>query len=385
MNIDPALTVNSQQFPPALQKGEVREAIPLERYQLLRIIQAMVDGVLVFDGKGHIQLCNHAFEKMFNQTQEAIAGRPLRDFFDPISPELSDVILQLMDSGESFSQEIKLYPNNQERVFLLSTIPIEDDGTLSQGVVAFHDVTKEKQTEKMRRDFVANVSHELRTPLSAINGYAETLLEGALQDETVARDFIQIIFNHSNRLSQLVRDLLDLSKLDSEECPFELQPIDLLPCIQKVIELSQNHINEKQIRLCYEPPATLPMILAHDTSIEQVLTNLLDNAIKYTPAEGVIQVRVACKGNSFIQFDVEDNGMGIEAKHIPRLFERFYRVDKARSRDLGGTGLGLAIVKHIIQYHGGEVWVNSTPGKGSTFSFTLQIAQESETALPGSV
>ncbi len=266
-------------------------------------------------------------------------------------------------------------------MFLLYTIPIEDDGSVSEIVAVFHEITEVKQTEKMRRDFVANVSHELRTPLSAINGYAETLLEGALGDKSVAKEFIQIIFNHSQRLSQLVHDLLDLSKLESSEAPFELQPTDLVPLIQKVIELSQKHLKEKEITLFFELPTTFPKVMAHDSNIEQVMTNLLDNAIKYTQSGGTIQIRVTSR-EDLVQVDVEDTGIGIEAKHIPRLFERFYRVDKARSRDLGGTGLGLAIVKHIIQSHGGEVWVNSTSGKGSTFSFTLRTAQAETTSSP---
>jgi two-component system, OmpR family, phosphate regulon sensor histidine kinase PhoR len=197
----------------------------------------------------------------------------------------------------------------------------------------------------------------------------------------VARDFVEIIFNHSQRLSQLVRDLLDLSKLDSEECPFELNPMELLPIMSKVIGLSQKQFSQKQITLNYEPPAALPHVWAHDTHMEQVITNLLDNAIKYTPEGGTISVRVQVI-NDKVQVDVQDTGIGIEPKHTRRVFERFYRVDKARSRDMGGTGLGLSIVKHIIQVHGGEVWVNSTPGEGSTFSFWLQpsSSQDVETS-----
>jgi two-component system phosphate regulon sensor histidine kinase PhoR len=286
-------------------------------------------------------------------------------------------MITLLATRETFSQEFAIYTEHQKRVYRLDTIPIEEAGEISQGVAVFHDITQERQTEKMRRDFVANVSHELRTPLSAITGYAETLLDGALEDQDVSKDFVQIIFNHSQRLTQLVRDLLDLSKLESEECPFELQPTNLQTIVEKVVELSQKALTEKKISLSYQKPVALPLVMAHESNIEQVVTNLLDNAIKYTPTGGSIQLRVF-QQEQFVQVDVEDTGIGIEAKHIPRLFERFYRVDKARSRDLGGTGLGLSIVKHIVQYHGGDVFVKSRPGEGSTFSFTLCVSQLAE-------
>lgn len=347
--------------------------IPLDRSKLLRIIQAMVDAVLVFNSQGETLLCNPAFEKMIGLSHEAIVGSSLQTLFAGFDPGLPDIMQHLIQTAEPFSQEIKIYRNQQKRVYLLNTIPIAEDGAITEGVAVFHDITHIKQTEKMRRDFVANVSHELRTPLSAINGYAETLLEGALQDEAVAHDFIRIIFNHSQRLSQLVRDLLDLSKLDAEECPFELSPINLVPIIEKVIALSQNQLAEKQISLLFEPSPNLPQVMGNDSNLEQVLTNLLDNAVKYTPEGGRITVNIR-RLETMIQVDVSDTGIGIEPKHTKRLFERFYRVDKARSRDMGGTGLGLSIVKHIVQAHGGEVWVESTPGKGSTFSFTLQTA-----------
>jgi len=359
---------------PTITKRVVpKQNVPLDRYKLLRIIQAMADGVLVFNPQGIVLLCNPAFEKIFGIHQEDIIGQPLRLLFELEAPELPDVLTLLLESGEAFSQEVVLHQGRQKRTFRLDTLPIEEDGVVSEGVAVFHDITKVKQTEKMRRDFVANVSHELRTPLSAIHGYAETLLEGALEDAEVSKDFVQIIFNHSKRLSQLVQDLLDLSKLESEECPFELHPTPLIPLIEKVVQLAQKQLSEKQIQLTFQPPLSFPYVVAHDSNIEQVLTNLLDNAIKYTPEKGTITIQTAIS-NAMVQVDVQDTGIGIEPKHIPRLFERFYRVDKARSRDMGGTGLGLSIVKHIIQYHGGDVWVTSTPAKGSTFSFTLQIA-----------
>lgn len=345
---------------------------PLDQPKLQRIIQAMVDAVLVFNPQGEILLCNATFEKTFGLTQSTTARKTLYEVFEHLAPELSDILLQAAQSGQAASQEYTVTQNRPPQTFLLYTIPITENSCVTEGVAVFHDITQVKQTEKMRRDFVANVSHELRTPLSAINGYAETLLEGAFEDPAVAKDFIQIIFNHSQRLSQLVRDLLDLSKLESSEEPFELHPIDFIPIVEKAIQLSQKHLTEKQITCHFVPPTDFPKVLAHEGNIEQVITNLLDNAIKYTPQEGAIEIRMLVRADGFAQIDVKDTGIGIESKHINRVFERFYRVDKARSRDLGGTGLGLAIVKHIVQSHGGEVWVSSLPGVGSTFSFTLK-------------
>lgn len=343
----------------------------LDKSKLLRIIQAMVDAVLVFSPQGEVELCNPAFEETFHIS--ITAAQSLESLFKVFSPDLPAFMLDVTRSGESRSREFSFYHNYQKKVFLLHVTPIMENHEITEGVAVFQDITQIKQTEKMRRDFVANVSHELRTPLSAINGYAETLLDGALDEEAVAKDFIQIIFNHSKRLSLLVADLLDLSKLESEETPFELSPTNLTQIIEKVVQLNKKQLAEKQIRLDYTAPDSFPTVLAHASNIEQVVTNLLDNAIKYTPEGGEIKVLQTVQKDT-IQVDIEDTGIGIETKYIPRVFERFYRVDKARSRDLGGTGLGLAIVKHIIQSHGGEVWVKSVPGKGSTFSFTLQVA-----------
>ncbi len=238
-------------------------------------------------------------------------------------------------------------------------------------VIIFHDITDIRRTEIMRRDFVANVSHELRTPLTAIEGYAETLLEGALEDQAVCRDFVQVIHRHSLRLTQLVHDLLDLSKLESPDYKPEFMPVTLTGLIQQAFIMVQDKALEKEITISVEVDDRLARVMAEFSSMQQVMTNLFDNAIKYTPNAGIVTVRGHLNAQGVVQVDVTDNGLGIESKYLPRIFERFYRVDKARSRDLGGTGLGLSIVKHIVQLHGGEIWVESEPNKGSTFSFTL--------------
>jgi two-component system, OmpR family, phosphate regulon sensor histidine kinase PhoR len=273
----------------------------------------------------------------------------------------------------------------RKKHFEILVVPVSEDLTILEkpchrwvGCLAvFRDITPMKNTEKMRKDFVANVSHELRTPLSVLKGYTETLLDGALQEPDVAQQFVETMARHADRLSQLVEDLLDLSRLESEESPLVLEALALGSLLSKVVSMSRDSATLKHITLEYEASfetANNPLwVLAHSASLEQVLVNLIDNAIKYTPEQGKVQVLVSVQAD-LVQLAIKDNGIGIPAKHIPRLFERFYRVDKARSREMGGTGLGLSIVKHIVQAHGGDIWVASEPGKGSTFYFTLRKA-----------
>lgn len=363
------------------------QEVSLNRHQLMSILHQMRDGLLVFDESGVIISANQAFERALSHNQASLMGLSLYTIFETSAPELAHALMTGIKSKEPFDGDVAIAGVlGQMRFYVYHAMPIIPDTAAEPDkqpdwAVIFNDVTDIKQTEKMRRDFVANVSHELRTPLSAIHGYAETLLEGALDDQLVSREFVNIMFNHSSRLSRLVQDLLDLSKLESN-APSELMPLSLPTLVQKVVGMSQKAVQTKSLTLTVTIDTNITQVWADEDTLEQVLTNLVDNAIKYTPALGRIGITVtetnAVAGHvipgeeRWIQVDIADTGMGIESKHIPRLFERFYRVDKARSRDLGGTGLGLSIVKHIIQNHGGDVWVNSVPGQGSTFSFTLR-------------
>ncbi len=227
----------------------------------------------------------------------------------------------------------------------------------------------------MRRDFVANVSHELRTPVTIIKGYAETLLDGTLESDPVrAVRFIEIIASHSERLTNLINDILTLSSLETKEAILELNPIDVSGTISKACMLLQERAVQKNISILNESPGTaLPRVMADQGRLEQVVVNLLENAIKYTPDGGSVRLFTEDEGE-FVRVSVADTGIGIPFKDLPRIFERFYRVDEARTREQGGTGLGLAIVKHIVQLHDGNVSVTSEPGKGSVFSFTLKKA-----------
>lgn len=357
----------------------------------MMLLKEFRDGILICDSQGVILQVNQSL-KTFLHLDQDVTGQQATEVIH--NEQFRLALDSVLDSGSSHVEEITLEKGvSHELFFEVHLVPIfipitalgstpnldsEDTDQPNQGVAAcviiFHDITDIRQTEKMRRDFVANVSHELRTPLSAIAGYSETLLDGALEDRSVCRDFINVIYRHSLRLTQLVEDLLDLSKLESPDFKPELVPYSLHNLLQQVIGLVEDKAEDKEIQIAVDIHEPLPSVLVDMSSMQQVLTNLLDNAIKYTPPQGKVIVSAYDNGKGQIQVDVKDTGIGIEAKYLPRIFERFYRVDKARSRDLGGTGLGLSIVKHIVQLHGGEIWVESKVNRGSTFSFTLDPA-----------
>jgi two-component system phosphate regulon sensor histidine kinase PhoR len=230
-------------------------------------------------------------------------------------------------------------------------------------------VTRLKQLERTREDFVANVSHELRTPLSLIKGYVETLLDGARNDPAIAERFLKIIERNAERLDLLIQDLLTISALESGRMKLDLQPVNLRPLAEKIFSDLHARAETKGVKLINDLPELTAS--ADANRLEQILANLVDNAIKYGRAQGHVTVGGKKLDDGKLEIFVQDDGPGIPAEALDRVFERFYRVDKARSRDQGGTGLGLSIVKHIAQAHGGEVWAKSEPGKGATFFFTL--------------
>jgi two-component system, OmpR family, phosphate regulon sensor histidine kinase PhoR len=270
-------------------------------------------------------------------------------------------------------------------------------GTTLGTVLALRDITQLKRLEEMRMEFVLNVSHELRTPLTAIRGYAETLLDGGLADRDNARKFLEIIHRHSERLGRLLNDLLELSNIELEQTLLHLRPVACAEAARQGVALLAPQADKKNIQLVTAIPDHLPPALADRDRLVQVLVNLLDNAIKYTPDGGTVTVtaRAGSAGDtagldstqashapsfspsmpgSWVEISVSDTGIGIPEKDLPRLTERFYRVDKARSRELGGTGLGLAIVKHLIAAQNGALSIESTPGKGTLVRIALPIA-----------
>jgi two-component system phosphate regulon sensor histidine kinase PhoR len=350
------------------------EEISKEKDYLQTILRGMTEGVLVVDGRGRILMVNDALRDLLSLSSDVVDKMPLELIRNA---ELETAIRKAVDEGKSSGLELDVTASGGKTLvvnvvgILASSKWIGKEGEEGRGAIAvFHDITRLKELEKIREDFVANVSHELRTPLTTIKGYAETLLEGALKEE-VAYQFVQIIKRHTDRLAKIVEDLLMLSKIESREFQLKREIISLSGFIDDVIDFVKDPAEKKKISISRnEIPSSLSVEVDRNY-LEQVLINLLDNAIKYTPEGGKIMISAIEKDQREIQFSIDDNGIGIPKEDIPRIFERFYRVDKGRSQELGGTGLGLSIVKHLVQAHGGKVWVESQLGKGSTFYFTL--------------
>lgn len=342
-----------------------------DKQRLDTILRSMGEGVMVASPNGAISLVNPAFHTLF-----AIAGEVEGKQLIEISrhPGLQEAFSDLNRPGvNELVREITIQSNGT--TLLTHWVPLNVNG-VKQGIVAvFHDISDLKKVENMRRDFVANVSHELRTPVTIIKGYAETLLDGTLEsDPAHARRFVEIISNHSERLTSLINDILTLSSLETKDTTLDLNSLDVAGTIGKVCMLLGNKAAEKNIAITNEASANAaPRVMADQGRLEQVLVNLLENAIKYTPDQGSIRLFTEDNGE-FVKISVADTGIGIPFKDLPRIFERFYRVDEARTREQGGTGLGLSIVKHIVQLHGGDVSVTSEPGRGSIFTFTLRKA-----------
>ena len=321
------------------------------------ILAALPDAAALIGTDGLVRVANSAFDAL------APGGRATR--LSPLeitrSGELGDAIRRAL---EGTGRQLEFDVPATRRIWLAHASPL----LRGEVLLLLRDVTDVKRAEAMRRDFVANASHELRTPVTAIRGAAETLLAGALDDPEHGRRFVDMIARHAERLARLTQDLLDLSRLESGLWPMQLTSVEIGALARTVLDLHADRGAEKGIRLVREVPPELTA-RADGRALEQVLVNLVDNAIKYTPRGGLVTVRAA-RDESWIVVTVADTGPGIEAHHLPRLFERFYRADAGRSREQGGTGLGLAIVKHLTQAQGGTVAVESGAG-GTAFSVRL--------------
>jgi two-component system phosphate regulon sensor histidine kinase PhoR len=341
-----------------------------EHAQQQALFNSMVEGVLLLGGDGRIRLVNQALERMFGLTVD-IRGRTILEAFR--LHELQELMNRAVIEGQVLDYELEL-PVLDRRCLQVNAAAFLNHEGRQQGVIlVFHDVTRLKQLENTRKEFVANVSHELRTPLSLIKGYVETLIDGAKNDPEVATRFLQTIEKHTDRLTYLIEDLLTISRLESGQVVMNVQSFELRPVAQRVLDDLHARAAEKQAQLINEIPAGLKLRADADR-LQQVFFNLVDNAIKYGPVGGRVEVGARSRADGAVEVWVRDNGPGIPAEAKERVFERFYRVDRARSRDQGGTGLGLAIVKHIVQSHHGEVWVESELEKGATFHFTVPTA-----------
>jgi two-component system phosphate regulon sensor histidine kinase PhoR len=277
----------------------------------------------------------------------------------------------VLRSGEPTTREFTHGTNNQPGHFSISAVPLKDSkGRISGVVNVFHDITRLRQLEEIRREFVANVSHELRTPLSIFQGYLETLIDAPDMEKGDLNEILQVMNRHSRRLNALLEDLLTLARLESRQESLERVSLGLPEFLQEIAQDWQGKFSEKKVRLAIQTGEGIAPLHADPFRLVQVLTNLLENALKYTSGGGVISIS-ANQSNGTTEISVEDSGVGIPPADLPHIFERFYRVEKARSRDKGGTGLGLSIVKHIVGMHGGNVEARSELGKGTTIVISL--------------
>jgi two-component system phosphate regulon sensor histidine kinase PhoR len=258
-----------------------------------------------------------------------------------------------------------------ERRLQVNAVPLRLAPDETGVVMVLHDVTELRRLEQVRTEFVANVSHELRTPLTAIHGYLETLLGGALEERANARRFLEIVFRHTERLGRLLNDLTDLSNIELGKVSLALEAVRLGEVVESVLAIIGPKADAGRVALATDLPSGLPLVRADRDRLAQILINLVDNAVKYTPEGGRVTVRAGGGARGLVEIAVSDTGVGIPPGDLPRITERFYRVDRARSRELGGTGLGLAIVKHLVLAHGGELRIDSAPGQGTTVRFTL--------------
>lgn len=330
-----------------------------ERAKLEAVISSMEEGVIPLDPDGKIMGVNAAAKELFGLRDDPLGLR----LWEVIRlPGLEDAAAKALKRRARVTDSFEV----DQRVVSVRLSPVSD----GQGaVLVAHDITEDRRYDTLRKEFVANVSHELRTPLSVVQGYVETLLEGAWKEEKSALEFLGIIDKNVRRLSAIVSDLLDLSKLESGGHVLVPRTVDVKALVERVGEAFRPVAERKRLQLTVEAGPAAGFLEADGTLLERALSNLVDNALKYTPEGGRIRVWGGVDGGQ-VALLVEDNGMGIPEADLPRIFERFYRVDKSRSRDLGGTGLGLSIVKHIAQLHGGSISVRSTLS-GSTF--TLRI------------
>jgi two-component system phosphate regulon sensor histidine kinase PhoR len=343
-----------------------------ERAKVAAILDSMVEGVIAIDQRGRIVLMNHAARWIFDLSGEVVEGRPLLEIVR--HKEILDLVTggKRLDVEGARRREIELGPP-VERILdaHASAIALAPSG---QGILlVLHDVTELRRLERVRKEFVANVSHELRTPLTSIRGYLETLLDGALEEQANARRFLEIAHTHAERLSRLVDDLLQLSDIVTGYLILKPTALRLQEVAADVVMFFEKQAAQKRLSLTNDVPQEIRVHADWDR-LTQIFVNLVDNAVKYTPENGGITLGAERGVNGFVHIWVADTGIGIPSTDLPRITERFYRVDKARSRELGGTGLGLAIVKHLVQAHGGELWLESELGKGTTVNFSLPDA-----------
>jgi len=367
----------------ALEESE-REQIRARR-DLEDVLASLQDAVLVVDGEARLRFLNASAIHLFDVRIEDVLGAHLIEALPSFG--LDAAMRTALRDGQASAHEVHLYAPKLREVFLRVAPIFSGSGQASGAVAIVQDLTEIRRLERVRRDFVANASHELRTPVANIRATAETMLHAPEDAQLISR-FLPPLISEAERLSRLVSDLLDLAKAESTDTkPFS--PVHLTTVVESAIERLREKVERREIHLVWQPGEEMPSVLGDAASLEQVAFNLLDNALAYTPQKGRVEIQLSSEalsarknegsrtvGRAVLEFT--DTGIGIPELDLPRIFERFYRVDKARSRAEGGTGLGLAIVKHIVENHGGNVGVESRVGEGSTFRVELPILTDSD-------
>ncbi|MCG0274707.1 MAG: cell wall metabolism sensor histidine kinase WalK [Thermosediminibacteraceae bacterium] len=328
----------------------------------------MVDGVVVVDIERRIKLINPTASRLTGAHSKAAIGKKLISIIRHY--ELDEAVRNVIKNGSSYSEEIVLLP--REQILEVHITPYRDNkGKISGSFIFMRDITELRRLERMRSEFVANVSHELRTPLTSIKGFIETLLDGAYKDPALTKRFLRIIDAETGRLCRLIDNMLDLSRIETNQLKLRIRDVSAGELIKEVMLFFENRFSEKDLTFSENIPDDLPKVKADPDWLRQVFINLLDNAIKYTPKGGKVWIEAEPK-DDVVEFRVCDTGIGIPEEDLPRIFERFYKVDKARSPEKGGSGLGLAIVKHLVKSFGGDIRVESKLNQGSKFIFTLK-------------
>ncbi|MEW6541479.1 MAG: two-component system histidine kinase PnpS [Bacillota bacterium] len=333
-----------------------------EKNRIQAILDSMADGVIAVGRETRVILINPVVEEAFGLNEEASLGRTVlevvRDY------ELDRLFRQALETGRPLKQELRIL-TPEPRIFRVHLTPLRGP---QGGVVAlFRDITERRRLEEMRTEFVANASHELRTPLTSIRGFIEALRDGAVNEPETAHRFLGIIQEETDRLTELVDDLLKLATIEERRNMFGRLPVELPAVVQRAVDTFASRARQKGLALRVELPEGLPPVTGDEDLLAQVFNNLLDNAVKFTEKGGITIRAAAAEGG--VEVEVSDTGAGIAPENLPRIFERFFRADKARTQ--GGTGLGLAIVKHTVEGHGGKIRVTSKPGQGTTFSLFL--------------
>ncbi|KAB2334197.1 two-component system histidine kinase PnpS [Bacillus mesophilum] len=348
---------------------EMVKSQEIQQDRIETLIENMGSGLVLIDSKGYINLINRSYKEIFEVKSSFYLHKLYYDVMD--NNELTSMVEEVFMTEHKVRKQLLIPVGIERKHFDVSGVPIIGTNNVWKGVLlVFHDITELKKLEQMRKDFVANVSHELKTPITSIKGFSETLLDGAMEDKQALTDFLKIILQESDRLQSLIQDLLDLSKIEQQGFSLSKEIFDIQVMMKEVLAIMHGKLEEKDISLFFERQESAVLMEGDPARLKQVIINLLSNAISYTPQGGRVSLSVS-DGPKKVHIKVQDTGIGIDQEEIPRIFERFYRVDKARSRNSGGTGLGLAIVKHIVEAHKGKISVESNVGEGTAFHIEL--------------